>query len=107
MAEKPRMNVKRITIGLCLLKIFMILLRVFMPTNVPIRQNEPIQRPYCISNISLTTNVTVDAPVENIIMYMPVAEATFGGTPILKSRGLNIAPPPNPRAPETHPPKKE
>jgi len=37
-------------------------------------------------------------------MYMPVAEDTGGGTPMLRSKGLNIAPPPKPRAPDTHPP---
>jgi hypothetical protein len=48
---------------------------------------------------------TLEAVVENIIMYIPVADDTAGGTPILKSSGLNIAPPPSPRAPETHPPR--
>lgn len=40
-------------------------------------------------------------------MYIPVEEATFGGHPRLRSKGLKIEPPPSPRAPETHPPKKE
>lgn len=48
-----------------------------------------------------------EAPVENMIMYIPVAEATLGGTPMLRSRGLKIEPPPSPSAPETQPPKKE
>lgn len=47
-----------------------------------------------------------DAAVEYIIIYIPVADATDGGTPILKSKGLKMAPPPRPKAPETHPPKK-
>ena len=42
--------------------------------------------------------------VEKRIMYIPVPEATEGGTPILSKSGLNIAPPPKPNAPETHPP---
>jgi hypothetical protein len=49
----------------------------------------------------------VDAPVENIIMYIPEAEATLGGHTILSNKGLNIAPPPRPRAPETQPPMNE
>lgn len=35
---------------------------------------------------------------------MPVAEDTFGGTPIANKSGLKITPPPSPRAPATHPP---
>jgi hypothetical protein len=42
---------------------------------------------------------------EKRIMYIPVAEATEGNTPKLKRSGLNIAPPPNPRAPDINPPK--
>lgn len=38
---------------------------------------------------------------------MPVDVATFGGTPKLKSNGLNIAPPPRPNAPDTQPPMNE
>ena len=38
-------------------------------------------------------------------MYIPVAEATEGGTPIESKRGLKIAPPPSPKAPEAQPPK--
>ena len=33
-----------------------------------------------------------------------MAVDTFGGTPIYKSIGLNITPPPRPRAPATIPP---
>ena len=36
--------------------------------------------------------------------YKPVAVDTFGETPIYKSIGLNITPPPRPRAPATIPP---
>ena len=48
----------------------------------------------------------LDPLVENNIIYIPVAPDTEGGTPKLKSKGLNIAPPPNPSAPDTHPPRK-
>lgn len=37
---------------------------------------------------------------------MPVAEETFGGTPIASRRGLKMTPPPSPSAPATHPPPK-
>ena len=43
---------------------------------------------------------------ENSIMYIPVAEATEGRTPRLKSKGLKIVPPPKPSAPDINPPKK-
>ena len=42
-----------------------------------------------------------------MIMYIPVDEATLGGTPKLRSRGLKIDPPPRPKAPETQPPMNE
>ena len=41
---------------------------------------------------------------EKVIKYMPVADETFGGTPIDNRSGLKIVPPPNPRAPATQPP---
>lgn len=47
------------------------------------------------------------APVEKIIMYMPVADAICGGQPILNNNGLKILPPPSPSAPETHPPTND
>ena len=40
---------------------------------------------------------------EKVIIYIPVAEDTLGGTPRLMSNGLKITPPPSPRAPATHP----
>ncbi len=36
--------------------------------------------------------------------YIPVAEATFGGTPKESNAGLMITAPPRPRAPATKPP---
>jgi len=39
-------------------------------------------------------------------MYIPVAEATEGGTPWLRRRGLKIAPPLSPKHPEAQPPTK-
>jgi hypothetical protein len=47
------------------------------------------------------------APDANIIIYIPDDVATFGGTPMLINKGLNIIPPPNPIAPDIHPPIRE
>ena len=44
------------------------------------------------------------AILENVIIYIPVAEETLGGTPRLINSGLKITPPPRPSAPATHPP---
>lgn len=43
---------------------------------------------------------------EKVIIYIPVAEETCGGTPSPINNGLKITPPPNPRAPATQPPPK-
>jgi hypothetical protein len=48
----------------------------------------------------------VEEVVENIDIYMAVAEETAGGKPILNKRGPNIEAPPRPKAPEMNPPKK-
>jgi hypothetical protein len=40
-------------------------------------------------------------------MYIPVADAIYGGQPILNNSGLKILPPPSPSAPETHPPTND
>lgn len=49
------------------------------------------------------TQVTI---FENVIKYIPVADDTFGGTPIESNSGLKMTPPPRPSAPATHPPVK-
>jgi len=49
--------------------------------------------------------MTQVAILEKVMMYIPVADETFGGTPIESKRGLKMTPPPRPRAPATHPPK--
>lgn len=48
-----------------------------------------------------------DPIVVNITRYIPVEEDTDGGIPMLSKSGLNMAPPPSPRAPEIHPPAKD
>ena len=50
------------------------------------------------------TLVILETAVPKNIMYIPVEVATLGGTPTERSRGLKIAPPPNPSAPATQPP---
>lgn len=48
----------------------------------------------------------LEPEVEKRIIYIPVADATQGNTPKLNNRGLNMAPPPSPRAPDMKPPRK-
>lgn len=45
-----------------------------------------------------------EAILEYMIRYIPVAELTFGGTPMPIKYGLKMTPPPKPRAPATKPP---
>lgn len=67
---------------------------------------EPIQSPNYTLSVPKTIYVILEPAVENMIMYIPVEEATAGGTPMLSKRGLKMAPPPSPSAPETHPPRR-
>lgn len=64
------------TRGLYRFNFFISLSNAFIPANVPSRQNNPTKKPYSTSSIPYITYVVVDAPVENIIMYIPVADAT-------------------------------
>lgn len=105
--EITKMKVSKKTRGLCLLSFFMITFNKYMPNKVPIMQKPPTHSPYDMFSSPEMMYVIVEAPVENIIIYIPLAEATFGGTPILNKSGLKIAPPPKPKAPETQPPMKE
>jgi hypothetical protein len=93
--------------GLYLLRYFISLSMKYIPMHEPIMQNVPSQSEYEIFSSPLNRYETVVAPDANIIMYMPDDVATFGGTPRLISKGLNIIPPPNPKAPDIHPPIKE
>ena len=43
--------------------------------------------------------------MEKQIKYDPVADATFGGIPSVERMGLNMTPPPRPKAPARNPPK--
>ena len=51
--------------------------------------------------------MVLEAAVEYKMRYIPVEEDTEGGTPIERSKGLNMTPPPSPRAPDTQPPRME
>ena len=70
----------------------------------PIDPQKPIQVAKTKFNFPYIRNRVVEVADENIIMYIPVAELTFGETPILIRIGLKIDPPPYPRAPDTNPP---
>ena len=67
---------------------------------------DPIQSPKGTFNVPNTMYVMLEPAVENMIIYIPVEDATAGGTPMLNKSGLKIAPPPSPRAPDTQPPSK-
>lgn len=93
--------------GLCLFNLFIIIIIKYIPTHEPTMQNVPNQIEYGTFNIPLNRNDTVEAPEAKIIMYIPDAVATEGGTPRLINKGLNIIPPPSPKAPDIHPPRRE
>ncbi len=68
--------------------------------------HEPIHNPNGRFNVPNTIYVMLEPAVENMIIYIPVEDATAGGTPMLSNKGLKMAPPPKPSAPETQPPKR-
>jgi hypothetical protein len=75
------------------------------PRTDPEEHQNPIQRLNYTFNILCTIYIKQELEDENKIIYIPVAEATEGKTPRLRSKGLNIVPPPRPRAPDIKPPK--
>ena len=93
--------------GLYLFNLFINLIIKYMPPHEPTMQNIPNHIAYGTFIIPFIKYEAVVAPVAKIIMYIPELVATFGGTPKLISKGLKIKPPPNPRAPEIHPPNNE
>lgn len=101
------MKLKSMTNGLYLPSLLINVFSKIIPTIVPRMQKLPTQIPQLTGSKSASIYVRVLAPVEKMIMYIPVADATFGGTPIDNKSGLKMEPPPSPRAPETHPPTKE
>ena len=105
--DEKNINTSINTNGDCLLIFFNAISRRIIPIQDPNKLDNATKNPYCIFSISFIIYVIVDAPVENIIIYIPDADATFGGTLRLNNNGLNIAPPPSPNAPETHPPRSE
>ena len=70
---------------------------------MPILLQKPIQSANIKGKWSNNQNVNELRNALNIIMYIPVDAATYGGTPIPINTGLNTIPPPNPTA-EARPP---
>ena len=70
---------------------------------MPILLQKPIQSANIRGKWSNNQNVNELRNALNIIMYIPVDAATYGGTPIPINTGLNTIPPPNPTA-EARPP---
>lgn len=73
-------------------------------TAMPILDQNPIQKAYMIGRLSKSQKVKVLRNALNMIMYMPVEAATYGGTPIPINIGLNTMPPPSPTALARPPP---
>ena len=105
-AETKRTKLKINIIGDCLSYFLTRKLSKTNPIIVPIKHHKLIHRAYQTSSIFYIRKINVVAPVENIIKYIPVAEETYAGTPILIKTGLKIAPPPSPKAPDIQPPSK-
>lgn len=101
---RPWIRSKRRTTRDYLLNLLMTFWRKWSPKIEAKAENAPIQKAYWTLRVPYMIYVKLDTPVENMIIYMLVDEATVGGTPKLRRRGLKIAPPPKPRAPETQPP---
>jgi hypothetical protein len=99
--------VRRNTIGLCRLYLFRTHPRIYMPAIDPRAHHPPIHAEKGTLRVPLAMYEIEEPRVENMIINMPVDEATEGATPMLSKRGLKIAPPPSPRAPDTQPPIKE
>ena len=105
-ADSPKTKVSKNTTGDYLSNFFNTLFNKYSPARDAKAHHPPIQNPNCKLRVPKTTYVILEPAVENRIMYIPVDDATDGGTPKLSSRGLKIAPPPRPKAPETQPPKR-
>lgn len=100
------MNERLITMMDCLLYFLMYQLDPYRPNIAPTEDQAAIQSPYSISNLPAKRQTVQAATFEYIIRYIPVAEETFGGTPMPIKYGLKMTPPPRPSAPATKPPPK-
>lgn len=78
---------------------------ILTPTIIPMDDQKLSHRLYPMLSVPQFKNITVDAKVEYITIYIPVLVDTKGGTPSYINIGLKIDPPPRPRAPDTNPPK--
>lgn len=76
------MNASANTMIDCLPNLFMYQFEAYRPITAPIHDHTEIQSPYSMSSLPASTYTVVAAIFEYIIRYIPVAEETFGGTPI-------------------------
>lgn len=102
--ESASTPVNTITKGDCLPNFLTILSKAYIPATEAKQHQPPIHNPKRMFRFPWIENTIVVPIVENKIMYIPVAEATEGGTPWLSKSGLNMAPPLRPKHPEAHPP---
>jgi hypothetical protein len=75
---------------------FTILLMTIRPTRVELREKTVIQIAQSNLMVPSTRKRIVLVPEAKRTRNMPVAEATTGKTPRLRSMGLKITPPPSP-----------
>ena len=102
----PKITVNKKTIGDWRFHFFITLSRAFIPAIDPRTHHAPVQAPQIMFKVPCKVQVIEEPKVVNMTRYMPVDDATEGGMPMLRSTGLNMAPPPSPRAPDTQPPMK-
>jgi len=74
-----------------------------IPIAVPIAVYAPHQILYSMSRYSAIMYKNTFDKEPNIIMNIPDADATWGGTLKLRSKGLKITPPPRPTVPAMNP----
>lgn len=103
-ADMPMMNASKKTMGDYLWYLFMILFKKCSPIIEPIIHQNPIVNAYSKFSMLYIIYTILEPALENMIMYIPVEDDTDGETPMLSRTGLNMAPPPKPSAPATHPP---
>lgn len=73
-------------------------------TKIPRPDQMPIHRANFTYKLPKSQKVRVFENALNIIIYIPVAAATYGGTPMPINTGLNTTPPPSPTALASPPP---
>ena len=104
MHDTPRTKVRKNTIIDCLPYFSIYMLVSPSPIMDPKVLHPAIQRAKLMQSSWFRKYIRQAAILLKVTRYMPVAEETFGGTPIDNSKGLNMDPPPSPSAPATQPP---